>query len=466
MTCTTRHQLMAHMHSPRRPASLQIAPSAALRLPCGSSSLDIPIVILTTKSTPSSRHQKSIRIQWPAPSMFSRLDPTASGRHSHRSLVHNQSRSNFFSSAFPPPPEDLTNGIVKLEDQYSEAGCFGDVYKCLYISSTGHKEVAVKAFRFKFRVDTSGMARRELGIWRRLDHPNIVPFLGIATGFGMIGSKSLVSLWMQNGTLESFLGDYKNLEIDHRLRLLLDIANGLCYLHSFPLCFSSSSSPDPKPIVHGDLNPANVLLDDKYTARLVDFGYASMVGEIPEALFYLKRSTRRPGALRWNAPEQVWSKSGEVQRTTESDVYSFGCIALQVLSGKPPWSELGEDVAVILQLSQGNTPSPPASRPIDAQYWELIERCLLPISERPAANIIVSAFEQFLKDFPPSKPLRDVIALLSSQNSQQSDASDSMFSTSFTCPGDEGIDKVWPDRDDQRISEISAVRTTPTSLTT
>jgi hypothetical protein len=64
------------------------------------------------------------------------------------------------------------------------------------------------------------MARRELGIWRRLDHLNIVPFLGTATGFGMCGSKSLVSLWMPNGTLQSFLQKYENLEVDHRLRLV------------------------------------------------------------------------------------------------------------------------------------------------------------------------------------------------------------------------------------------------------
>jgi len=73
-----------------------------------------------------------------------------------------------------------------------------------------------------------------------------------------------------------------------------------------------------------------VLLDDDYTARLVDFGYASMVGEIPDALVYLRRSTRQSGAVRWNAPEQVSSTLDVVNRTTQSDVYSFGCIALQV----------------------------------------------------------------------------------------------------------------------------------------
>jgi serine/threonine protein kinase len=72
----------------------------------------------------------------------------------------------------------------------------------------------------------------------------------------------------------------------------------------------------------------NVLVDEDYTVRLVDFGYASWIGNIPEALQYLQMSTTRPGALRWAAPEQLDSET-PFSRTTKSDVYSFGCVALQ-----------------------------------------------------------------------------------------------------------------------------------------
>ena len=65
------------------------------------------------------------------------------------------------------------------------------------------------------------MFRRELGIWRRLDHMNIVPFLGIAYGFGMEGTMSLVSLWMPNESLHHFLTRYdKNLGVEHRLKFV------------------------------------------------------------------------------------------------------------------------------------------------------------------------------------------------------------------------------------------------------
>ncbi|KAF8419801.1 WD40-repeat-containing domain protein [Boletus edulis BED1] len=220
-----------------------------------------------------------------------------------------------------PRPPDLTRYITRVNDQYIAGGGFGDVYRCWYHDNLP-KEVAVKAFRFAFATNgdanekSDKMLRRELGIWRRLDHKNIVPFLGVAYGFGMCGAMSLVSLWMPNESLHRFLVKYHdNLDLGHRLRFLLDIANGLQYLHSLA-------------IVHGDLNCNNVLLDSDYTARLADFGYASLVGIIPEALTYLRRSTARAGALRWIAPEQV-DEDEACKRTTKSDIWSFGCITLQ-----------------------------------------------------------------------------------------------------------------------------------------
>lgn len=64
------------------------------------------------------------------------------------------------------------------------------------------------------------MIRRELGIWSRLTHRNIVPFLGITHGFGKQGSASLVSMWMPHGTLHTFLEAHDDrLEVAHRLQL-------------------------------------------------------------------------------------------------------------------------------------------------------------------------------------------------------------------------------------------------------
>jgi len=168
------------------------------------------------------------------------------------------------------------------------------------------------------------------------------------------------------------------------------------------------------PIVHGDLNCNNVLLDGDYTARLADFGYASLVGNIPEALAYLQRSTARPGALRWIAPEQV-DPEETFDRTTKTDIYSFGCVALQILSGKQPWSEVREDSAVVLRLARGRKPSRPESRIIDDSHWNLIQDCWSAMEARPAAEAIIPTIQQFLTYFPRSPPLVDLLRSWSGQ---------------------------------------------------
>ncbi|KAF9230106.1 kinase-like domain-containing protein [Melanogaster broomeanus] len=216
------------------------------------------------------------------------------------------------------------------------------------------------------------MVRRELGIWRRLEHDNIVPFLGIVYRFGRHDCASLVSLWMPNGTLQRFL-------VEQDGKLTVSSRQLQLVLHSFP-------------VIHGDLTCNNVLLDANFNARLADFGYASLIGETPEALAYLQMSTMRPGTLRWAAPEQIsQDNGGDSAATTKSDIYSFGNIALQASPYTPHSGSalIRRDAAVILLLSQGQKPSRPQSRPIDDRYWEFIERCWENIQERPPANDVV-----------------------------------------------------------------------------
>jgi len=188
-----------------------------------------------------------------------------------------------------------------------------------------------------------------------------------------------------------------------------------------------------------------VLLDADYTARLADFGYASLVGNIPEAFAYLQRSTARPGALRWIAPEQV-DPEKTFNRTTKTDIYSFGCVALQgssltnadtmpmlislqVLSGKQPWSEVREDVAVVLCLAKGHKPGRPESRTLNDSHWDLIQACWSAIEERPVVGAIIPAIKQFLSHCPQSPPLSDLLPAWSSQADLGAESSSSLSQT-------------------------------------
>ncbi|KIJ10531.1 hypothetical protein PAXINDRAFT_16449 [Paxillus involutus ATCC 200175] len=205
------------------------------------------------------------------------------------------------------PPLDLTGNIRRLEEHPCAGGSYGDIYKCLYDHTSGTIEVAVKALRLSLMPNQGEQSsserlpdpfRRELGIWRRLDHPNIVPFLGTTSGFGPC--TSMVAVWMPNGTLYAFLGkDGDRLSITDRFGLLQDIATGLEYLHS-------------RSVIHGDLSPYNVLIDETNRARLADFGSSSIIGDLPEALTYLQWSTPCAGTVRWAAPEQLQLADGEM----------------------------------------------------------------------------------------------------------------------------------------------------------
>ena len=190
-----------------------------------------------------------------------------------------------------------------------------------------------------------------------------------------------------------------------------------------------------------------MLLDADYTARLADFGYASLVGNIPEALSYLQRSTVRSGALRWAAPEQIQSEQPS-DRTPKSDIYSFGCVALQeswldttvrsvltclqVLSGKQPWSEVREDAAVVLRLAKGQNPARPESQIMDDKHWDMVQCCWSSIDERPAAVVLISTIQELLGDCPPCPPLRDLLASCSGPTGSLPDEPSSSLDLSRT----------------------------------
>ena len=196
--------------------------------------------------------------------------------------------------------------------------------------------------------------------------------------------------------------------------------HSLAIVHDDLNCVSQWKCQHPKCL---SIMQNNVLLDADYTARLADFGYASLVGYIPESLTYLRRSTTRPGTFRWTAPEQVLEEASN--RTTKSDIYSFGCVSLQespfvakagfmfiflqVLSGKQPWSEVREEAAVVLRMTQGHKPGRPESRPVDDMHWDLIEHCWTSVQERPAAEAIISSIQRFLSDYPPFPSVRNMV---------------------------------------------------------
>ncbi|KAJ6488430.1 kinase-like domain-containing protein [Mycena vulgaris] len=283
----------------------------------------------------------------------------------------------------------LTTQITVPQDPHARGG-FANVYKGTWeVSGRGvHPEqwerrtVAVKVF-----VDrkSEGLAferklRREVAVWYRLDHPNIVPLLGITFDFGL--SLSMVSPWLQRGTLHSYLksGHAQPSDLGP---LLTDIIQGLGYLHS-------------QNVIHGDLHPANILITDQGRAQVSDFGLSIIMPEF-EGTSYLTSSAGR-GAVRWAAPE-VFETSPKGATTLNvsamSDVYSFGGIMYQVLCGDIPFAHIPNDMRVVFAVKDGQRPE--RSRAISNVDWAFLQRCWdgVPLNRPSVTQILAFLEEEF-----------------------------------------------------------------------
>ncbi|KAG1750233.1 kinase-like domain-containing protein [Suillus lakei] len=205
-------------------------------------------------------------------------------------------------------------------------------------------------------IKLSQVFRRELGIWKRLRHSNILKFMGTTQDFGP--SVALVAPWIANGTLTSFLQNSDTLEMLDRLRLVR----------------TSNGHTDLNPVVHGDLTGTNVLIDGDRKAYLADFGLSGTLKRLI-GMTYLAKMSCRPGAVRWAAPELLSGEEPAVVATTRSDMYSFGSIMLQVLTGNVPWCHMTNETAVLLNVIKGNIQPRPDDVCVTDQHWNFMTCC-------------------------------------------------------------------------------------------
>jgi Leucine-rich repeat (LRR) protein len=301
--------------------------------------------------------------------------------------------------------EEMTLATNNFSDsmQIGQGG-YGRVYKGLLNDGT---VVAIKRAR-EGSLQGEKEFSTEIELLSRLHHRNLVSLLGYCDDQE---EQMLVYEYMGNGTLRDHLaGNFqlKPLDFALRLRIALGSAKGILYLHN-------EANP---PIFHRDIKASNILLDNKFNARVADFGL-SKLASLPDmegsALDHV--STVVKGTPGYLDPEYFLTH----QLTDKSDVYSFGVVLLELLTGMEPISH-GKNIVreVNMAYQCGNMLSM-----IDKRMGSYPSECLEPFASlalrcckdetdaRPAIAEVVQVLQKIVQLMPPGADLSSTPSLQS-----------------------------------------------------
>ncbi|KAF8324366.1 kinase-like domain-containing protein [Cantharellus anzutake] len=214
---------------------------------------------------------------------------------------------------------DVTDMIDFNEEKaYIAGGSYSHVESVWYYGDDGtRRKVCLKTLHLATTPNGERFLR-EGKIWSSLNHPNVTPFYGWALHVsGPDVHACFVSQLCTEGSLRKYLRFNPNVP---KSKMIREIAAGLLYLHD-------------RGLVHGDVKPTNVLVNFDGRAMLCDFGLSMAIDD---------SSTHPIGSsifttVQFSAPELVMFEDQPPPRTKSSDVWAFGCTAMEVLSGRKPY---------------------------------------------------------------------------------------------------------------------------------
>ncbi|OAQ72300.1 STE/STE11/SSK protein kinase [Pochonia chlamydosporia 170] len=252
-------------------------------------------------------------------------------------------------------------------------GTFGNVYAAMDLD-TGLL-MAVKEIRLqdpKLIPTIAEQIREEMGVLEVLDHPNIVQYHGIEV------HRDRVYIFMEycsGGSLANLL-EHGRIEDEQVITFYaLQLLEGLVYLHE-------------SGIAHRDIKPENILLNHNGIIKYVDFGAAKIIARqgrtLAADLHATKPNKSMTGTPMYMSPEVI--KGENPGRAGSVDIWSLGCVVLEMATGRRPWANLDNEWAIMYNIAQGNPPQLPTADQVSPQGLDFLSKCFTRNpKERPSA---------------------------------------------------------------------------------
>ncbi|KAJ6181123.1 hypothetical protein N7519_011584 [Penicillium mononematosum] len=263
-----------------------------------------------------------------------------------------------------------TNVTLRWQQgQFIGGGTFGSVYVAINLDSNYLMALIPKIAQ---------QIRDEMGVLEVLDHPNIVSYHGIEV------HRDKVYIFMEycsGGSLASLL-EHGRIEDETVIMVYaLQLLEGLAYLHEAH-------------IVHRDIKPENILLDHNGVIKYVDFGAAKIIARSGRTVAPMdnpqlggfKESAKDPTNQRKNqktttgtpmymSPEVIRGDANLDNREGAVDIWSLGCVILEMATGRRPWSTLDNEWAIMYNIAQGKQPTLPSRDQLSDQGIDFVRRC-------------------------------------------------------------------------------------------
>ncbi|KAK7383097.1 hypothetical protein VNO78_28766 [Psophocarpus tetragonolobus] len=307
------------------------------------------------------------------------------GSQNHKLLSRVSLENNLFDAhPLPLPPRASLPAQLSVKGQWQKGkligrGTFGSVFHATNLETGA--SCAMKEFNLIPDDPTSAESMKqleqEIKILRQLRHSNIVQYYGSE----IVGNHLYIYMeYVHPGSISKFMREHCGAITESVVRnFTRHILSGLDYLHS-------------NKTIHRDIKGANLLVNESGIVKLADFGLAKiMMGNSYD--LSLK------GSPHWMAPEVV---KGTIKNesnpdvVTAIDIWSLGCTIIEMLTGKPPWSEVEGPSAMFKVLQE----SPPIPETLSSTGKDFLRQCFQrkPADRPSAAKLLKHAFVQNLQD--------------------------------------------------------------------